>query len=41
MSWDDAEKYCNNLILDGQNWRLPTIEELSTLVNYSKKRCIN
>jgi hypothetical protein len=32
-----AEKYCNDLILGGfNNWRLPTIKELLTIVNYKR-----
>jgi hypothetical protein len=33
MNWNEAIKYCNSL---GNGWRLPTIEELFTLVDYSK-----
>ena len=32
-NWEDAKAYCSNLPLDGGGWRLPTIEELETLVD--------
>jgi len=33
MSWDDANKYCNNLVEESiSNWFLPDISELRTLV---------
>lgn len=32
-SGDTAVTYCSNLLLDGGGWRLPTIEELETLVD--------
>ena len=32
-NWDEAQSYCHNLTLAGGQWRLPTIEELETLVD--------
>lgn len=37
MNWKDAIEFCKNLNYAGHNdWRLPTIEELLTLVDRSK-----
>lgn len=34
-NWDDARKYCANLTLGGyDDWRLPSIEELRSIVDY-------
>jgi hypothetical protein len=33
MSWADAGAYCSSLALNGHTWRLPSIRELSTLVD--------
>jgi hypothetical protein len=35
-TWDSAGTYCAGLSLDGEGWRLPTIKELQTIVDYSK-----
>ncbi len=35
-SGDTAATYCSNLTLDGGGWRLPSIEELETLVDNGK-----
>lgn len=33
--WDDAELYCNKLVLNGmEKWRLPTFRELLSIVDY-------
>ena len=36
-TWDETEGYCSNLSLGGfDDWRVPSKDELSTLVDYSK-----
>jgi hypothetical protein len=36
-SWTDASKYCHGLSLDGSGWRLPSINELHTLVDETRQ----
>lgn len=39
MIWQDANNYCENLHLGGkQNWRLPTIKELTSINSYGNRR---
>ena len=37
LSWEEAKEYCHKLVINlNDDWRLPTREELSSLVLYSK-----
>lgn len=35
VNWKDAIKYCNELSLDGEGWRLPNKNELLSIVDYT------
>ncbi|MBF0468950.1 MAG: DUF1566 domain-containing protein [Desulfamplus sp.] len=38
MIWEEALDYCENLTLGGHaDWRLPTVKELRTIVDYTRK----
>jgi uncharacterized protein DUF1566 len=34
--WTEAKSYCQNLSLAGRGWRLPTVKELLTIIDYSR-----
>lgn len=39
MTWDEAQAYAKSLFLDGKNdWRLPTLAELESLLDRRKAR---
>ena len=35
VSWAGALTYCSNLNLNGTGWRLPTIKELATIIDFT------
>jgi hypothetical protein len=36
-TWTEAKTYCAGLSLDGTGWRLPTVKELLTIVDESRR----
>jgi hypothetical protein len=36
MAWSQAAGYCSSLSLDGQTWRVPSLNELATLVDEAR-----
>jgi hypothetical protein len=37
LNWESAKKYCKDLTIgQRKDWRLPTIQELLSIVDYSK-----
>jgi hypothetical protein len=40
--WADAKQYCEDLVLGGKaDWRMPSIEELVTIIDYSQQPSID
>ena len=37
VNWEEAINYCETLDLNGTNWRLPNINELSTILNHKSE----
>ncbi len=37
VQWKDASLYCKKLELDGSGWRLPSLDELKTIIDKKKK----
>ncbi|BCD61965.1 hypothetical protein NitYY0826_C0832 [Nitratiruptor sp. YY08-26] len=35
LTYEEAQRYCENLKLFGREWRLPSLEELYAIVNYN------
>jgi len=35
-SYEEAENYCSNLKLENRTWRLPTLKELETLIDFAQ-----
>lgn len=35
-TWEDAKEYCEKVKLPGKGWRLPTVKELISIVDYDK-----
>ena len=40
LKWSNAITYCNGLTLAGRTWRLPNINELRTIVDYTKSTAL-
>lgn len=39
MKYAQAQEYCKNLTLDGfENWHLPTLQELETILDFTRDR---
>lgn len=36
-TWEDAKEYCAKFNLSGKGWRLPTVKELISIVDYDKR----
>src|SRR5687768_6597817 len=41
FSWQAAKTYCSQLMLDGTGWRLPTFDELFTIVDRTRQPAID
>lgn len=37
LTWSEAQSYCSDLILDGDGWRVPSMKELQTIIDETRR----